>query len=208
MLSIFSTWCEFFSDRDSITLGKEEVQGLFGELTYLYSLSATANPRTINDVLSSWMGPYDRGQDFHLPDRYVEVKTKNILQNEVKISSEFQLRPESGKELNLVVYSVESSSSEASTIRDLFIQLREQVAALQGDLSILLRALGKAGLTPDNLQLYDNWRFIPRQRQVYNCNNDDFPKLIPENVSPKIKRIRYTLSLAGLEHFITDSEKY
>ena len=53
----------------------------------------------VDDILLSWRGPYDEGHDFVFEFRDYELKTIESSKNNVRISSEFQLESEKGKEL-------------------------------------------------------------------------------------------------------------
>lgn len=208
MLTSFRTWCEFFNDSVVHKLSKEEIQGLFGEMFYLGKLLNSSFKDNVNQILRSWTGPYDRGQDFILDTKNIEVKTKDASQIEVNISSEFQLLDEIGKELHLHVISVESYSGQGQNLRENLNDVRKQINELQGDVSILMKALAKKALTSDNISQYDNWKFNALSEVTYNCIDPDFPRLIQTQLPDNIKKVRYSLRLSGLEKFIIKTIEY
>ena len=72
-------------------------------------------------------GPYDKGNDFELENKNLEVKTKSPLGNDVKISSEFQLEVSHGKGLELFVISLLSDFTIGVNINDLILEIKMQV---------------------------------------------------------------------------------
>lgn len=102
-IRIFLRWCEFFDSLTARELSFEALQGLFGELTYLGDILHVAQPASVNEVLSSWTGPFHSKTDFTLPDKLVEVKAISNASKQVKISSEYQLEEEPGLGLELTV---------------------------------------------------------------------------------------------------------
>ena len=77
----FYKWSEFFQDKRSEFLSENVIKGLFGEVLILKRLVDQANFSTINDILNSWKGPYDKGHDFEMNTVDIEVKTKDISQH-------------------------------------------------------------------------------------------------------------------------------
>jgi hypothetical protein len=207
MLDGFRTWCEFFSNTSGGRLSKEEVQGLFGELFYLRNLLLNCLPTQTNDILRSWTGPSDKGQDFIFPNRNIEVKTKDSSSNEVNISSEFQLQEELGKNLELHVLSVESYSGKGQSLKEIWNDVKTEVNNKQGDLAIIIKAISKKVII-DKLDLYDQWRFNPSSEVTYDCCNSEFPKIASNNIAKQIKKVKYTLRLTGVESYIINSKEY
>lgn len=207
MLDGFRTWCEFFSNTSSGKLSKEEVQGLFGELFYLRNLIQNCSPAQINEILRSWTGPLDKGQDFIFPDRNVEVKTKDSSSNEVNISSEFQLQEEPGKILELHILSVESYSGTGQNLKEIWNDLKTEVNNKQGDITIIIKTISKK-VTLDKLDVYDQLKFNLRNEVTYDCCKSGFPKLVSTKLTAQIRKVKYTLRLTGIDSFIINSKEY
>lgn len=204
----YHKWSEFFTNPQSSILSLDEVKGLFGELFILRNLLDHSSAASINEVLSSWVGPYNKGHDFVHDFFDVEVKTKITTKADVKISSEFQLDPDFDKGLYLTVVSVDLNTENSGSIRDLVAEIRDLVILKFGDESIFLRALNQKNLTINNLKDYDNFRFEVKSIVRYDCKNDDFPKLTVKNIAPELSKLTYTLRVSSLDSFITESINY
>ena len=208
LIIIYQNWCEFFHESSKNKLSGEEIQGLFGEMFYLQKLLTAASSVTVNEVLLSWTGPYDRGQDFMLANKTIEIKTKILSQIDVSISSEFQLQPELGKSLELKVISVETYTGKGKSIGQLLLDAKSIINSKQGDITIILKALAKKGLTFENIQEYDNFKFDIRSEITYNCIADGFPRLTVSNIPEQLRKLKYTLRLVGLDKFIIESIQF
>jgi hypothetical protein len=200
-IQFFYKWSEFFSDKVNERLSEEKVKGLFGEVLVLNQLLAETNPENINDVLTSWRGPYDAVNDFIQEHQNLEVKTKDLAVSHVHISSEFQLEPEQGKVITLIVVDVSKNQSGAS-LKDLLNHSRELVTTRLGNISILLKAIFKKGLTFQNLHEYDVYRFVPRSIVSYRCDHPRFPKIIRSALPNSIDQVSYSLRTDLLEEYI------
>ncbi len=204
----FYKWSEFFDDKKSELLSEDIIKGLFGEVLFLKELVDTASSSTINETLSFWKGPYDKGHDFEMPARDIEIKTKDITHQEVKISSEFQLEPNFGKQMELTVVSVENDSQNGLSLKDLLFSTKRGITDLLGDSSILLKALSQKGLSFKNVHLYDHFRYKPISMVTYNCLEEGFPKLIKSNIPREINTINYNIRLTTLSNFSVSEKEF
>lgn len=202
----YSEWSQFFDKSKKEGLSENEVKGLWGELWYLSSLIKKANSISINDILQSWKGPYDKGHDFEPESKDVEVKTISEKSTEVKISSKKQLTLTHGKSLELLILRVKSSEQGIS-IEDLSNKIRECVGSLFGELPIFLNALREKGLGFDNLKDYNHLKFLPRKIELYDCGVEGFPKLCYDTLHEAITTVEYKISLDGLLPFQTESKE-
>lgn len=207
-IQMFYKWSEFFDDRKSEKLSQDIIKGLFGELFVLKTLIEECNSSHLNDLLHSWKGPYDKGHDFELDQKNIEVKTKEVSKLSVKISSEYQLEAEADKALELLVLSVETNSEEGQSLRVLLTDLKDMIINKMGDVSIVLEALSQKNITAQNIYQYDNYRFEVIEEVAYDCNNLKFPKLTKSNTPKAIGGIQYTLYLSYLNEFIISTKKY
>jgi hypothetical protein len=98
-------WADFLKAKRGHYLSEEAIQGLYGEMVFLEYMIDNSDEH-INNILTSWKGPYDANQDFHFHDKNIEVKTKRKGSNIINVASEYQLEAEAGKELELVVVTV------------------------------------------------------------------------------------------------------
>jgi len=207
-IQTFYKWSEFFEDEKSDRLSKDIIKGIFGELWVLKSLLEKNDFSKVNDILGSWKGPYDQGHDFILDEKDIEVKTKDISKLDIRISSEYQLENDHGKALELLVVSVEDDIVNGTSIKDIVIEIKNIVINMLGDVSILLKALRLKGLTLKNIGIYDNYRFKPVSKTVYDCDNDKFPKLIRSEMPSMINNVKYNIRLNLLKEFILRQEDY
>lgn len=207
-IQMFYKWSEFFNDSKSDKLPLDIIKGLFGELFVLKSLIESSSSFSLNDILNSWKGPYDKGHDFELENLNIEVKTKNFTKSSIKISSEYQLEPEEGKALELLVLSVEVNSTKGQSLGSLLADIKNIVINKLGDFSIVLTGLSKKNITLQNVYQYDNYLFEPIEEVVYDCIDSNFPKITKSNLPKEIDDIQYQLLLNFLGDFILRTKKY
>jgi hypothetical protein len=202
LLKTYYKWSEFFQDSSGDVLSDDQIKGIYGELVYLEDLVKQITSSGINDILSSWKGPYDTGHDFEGEDLNVEVKTKSLSGVSVKISSEYQLLPEPAKQLELAVVSMERDPLTGLSIKELLFRLREIVIVKLGDYTIILKALAQKGLTISKLDEYSHLKFKPLEIKIYDCDHDDFPKIVRTSLPDAISSVSYRLNLNEVKNFI------
>lgn len=201
-ISSFHKWALFFEDDSSVKLSEAQVKGLLGELVvlryYLQNLS-NASP---NDILEAWQGPYERPHDFIFSSKNIEVKTKDTDQVSVRISSEFQLQPETGKELQLVIVDV-LRKDDGTNLDETIREIKGIIVQKGADMELFLKVLAKAGLNGNNASMYNSLRWEPVCITSYNANTDaDFPKVAASGLPEAISRVKYNLTVSSLEDFI------
>lgn len=204
----FNRWSAFFEDETSDRLSENVVKGLFGELHVLHDYLAETGANTVNNLLDSWKGPYDTGHDFVLDNKDVEVKTKDYSKSDISISSKGQLQESYGKGLELLVLSVEHDLENGFSLKEKFNQVKELVVGMGGDTAILFRAIRQKGLTQKNIHQYDNFRFKIRREEVFDCLKEGFPRLTSKNIDKSITKVKYDLSMTGLERFKVSSREH
>jgi len=207
-ITLYYKWSLFFSDKKEEKLSRDIIKGIFGELLMLKILTSNVGATEINDILSCWRGPYDQGHDFVLDNKDIEVKTKDNTKFNIRISSEYQLENEIDKGLELCVISVELNTVKGLSIKDLILEIKEVVSGMLGDITILMKALSKKGLTFKNISQYDNLRFIPTGIIVYDCCKKGFPMLIKSNLPPELTKVKYDINTNALNQFIISEKKY
>jgi len=207
-IQAFYRWSEFFEDKKSDLLSEEAIKGIMGELLVLKLLITEPGRPDINFLLNSWTGPYDKGNDFELETRNLEVKTKSPIGIDVNISSEFQLEVSQGKGLELIVISLLSDFSVGIHIRDLILGIKKIIQESSGDNSIFWKALSQKNITAKNVNQYDRYRFIPVNWISYDCAVANFPKLSRSNIPEEISSLRYILRLNLLTPFIIEQKEF
>jgi hypothetical protein len=207
-IQTFYRWSEFFEDKKSDLLSEDVIKGLMGELLVLKLLITEPGRPEINFLLNSWKGPYDKGNDFELEIKNMEVKTKSPLGIDVKIASEFQLEVSPGKGLELFVVSLQSDFTVGIHIGDLILEIKKLVQESSGDNTILWKALGQKNITAKNVNRYDKYRFQPINWISYNCADENFPKLSRSNIPKEISALKYILRTNLLTPFIIGQSSF
>jgi hypothetical protein len=193
-IQTFYQWILFFTLDDNDRLSKDIIKGVWGELFILKELIQGSDSYNINDILFGWKGPYDQGHDFIYNDNHIEVKTKDIKKISIRISSELQLEVESGKKLTLAVVSVSEDMESGCSLRDLVLEIKKSVFDRLGDFSIILKALLQKGITLQNIQEYNNYRFKPLNIYDYDCLEEGFPKITTTELPQSISNVKYDLN--------------
>ncbi|MGV3705093.1 MAG: PD-(D/E)XK motif protein [Arcticibacter sp.] len=208
LLKTYYKWSEFFQDSHGATISAELLKGIFGELFVLFQMLKGVSSTETNAVLSSWKGPYDTGHDFIGEFKNTEVKTRLSTVGHIRISSEYQLQEEPGKDLDLVVVTIAADQTNGDSVKSLVLQIRDHVISKLGDYTILLKTLSQKGLSLRLLEEYDNIRYVTQQVTHYRCADSRFPRLIRAEIAPAIAGVTYTLSLELISRFISKNETF
>lgn len=186
-------WSKLFS-ADSPLLSESQIQGLFGELTFIVEESSI---RGINEVVKSWCGIDFEEVDFVFPDTWAEIKTKSRLRSTVTISSPGQL--DHANDGHLFIFSVDCDDAGIS-LNDLFNHVLEMIRET-GDVVLedgFRRRLEDFGYYV--LPVYDKPRYLISERREY-LVSFGFP-IVKRNVMlPNIKSIKYELIIDSLEQW-------
>jgi hypothetical protein len=212
-ISTINKWASFLAKGRTDKLTKDVIKGLFGELTVLRELLNESSMSNVDIILKSWQGPYDANTDFIFNNKNIEVKTKNYDSSVVSISSEYQLDDEPGKGLELKVVSLDSDNKLGTDIESIITDIRKLIVDLNGDVSILFDALAQKSLFTSNLKEYDNYNFILKKHETYDCNiilknGDVFPRLMNTQLPDFIKKVKYNINLQELNSFIVFNQLF
>ena len=198
-LSTVGYWSDFLKAKRSNFLSGEVIQGLYGELVFLEFLIDNSR-EPINYVLSSWKGPYDANHDFHFTEKTIEVKTKRKNGNLINISSEYQLEPEVGKDLELAVISVVLVKDSGDNLKLILDRIREKTLSKGGNISIISEALAEKNLTFANVIEYDHFQFKATTIQLFHCDHPSFPKLVRSELHNAVQNISYKLAITSIDN--------
>jgi len=207
-IQAFYRWSEFFEDKKSDLLSEDEIKGIMGELLVLKLLITAQDKPEINFLLKAWTGLYDKGNDFELETKNLEVKSKSPSVIDVRISSEFQMEVSPGKGLELFVVSLLSDFNAGIHIGDLILEIKKLVQESSGDNTILWKALSQKNITAKNVSQYDRYKFKPVNWVSYNCAVENFPKLSKSNIPEEISGLKYTLRTNLLTSFIIEQSDF
>ena len=198
-LSTVGYWSDFFKAKRSNFLSGEVIQGLYGELVFLEFLIDNSR-EPINYVLSSWKGPYDANHDFHFTEKTIEVKTKRKNGNLINISSEYQLEPEVGKDLELAVISVVLVKDSGDNLNLILDRIRQKTLSKGGNITIISEALSEKNLTFANVIEYDHFQFKATTIQLFHCDHPSFPKLVRSELHNAVQNISYMLAITSIDN--------
>jgi hypothetical protein len=201
LIIIFQKWAEFFDASSLGRLTENAIKGIFGELIMLRELLRNSADIAMQSVIEAWQGPYNRAQDFFFPEFNLEVKTKDSDQVAVRISSEYQLKPEPGKEIKLGVVEV-IRHEDGENLAMLVQQIKTTLTTNGCEIEPFFKTLLKAGLNNGNLKEYDGFKWQAIKLTVYNCTSSQFPKIISSSLDEGISLVKYNISLNFLSKFI------
>ena len=204
----FTKWIQLFEDPSREKLSYYQVQGLFGELLYISEQLEAAEGCDVNEILTSWRGPYDEAYDFTLPHENIEVKTVRAEAVKVNIASEYQLDGELGKAHKLLIYSVDKDLISGRSIKDIAYEVRAIIEFELGDMSIFRLALRQKNLNFENLHEYDNYRFAPVRKTEYDCLIEGFPRIVRSYLDESLADVTYSLNITKLEKYRLSREVY
>jgi hypothetical protein len=197
----FFKWSAFFENKKTDGLTRDQIKGLIGELFYLKNLLLSKD-HDVDELLISWRGPYDERHDFVFEFTDYEIKTIESSKNDIRISSEFQLESEKGKELELVVIFVNPDNEKGLSLNTLIKEIKTIVHNKLGDNSIFINALAQKGLMIGDLEQYEIYRYTPIEEISYDCTRDNFPKLTPSTLPEQINNLKYNIRLNLIDEFI------
>ena len=171
---------------DHPNLSESQIQGLFGELTFIVEESTN---RGIDTVIESWCGIDYEEVDFVFPDYWAEIKARSRLKSTITISSPGQL--DHAIRGQLIVYSVDRDSTGES-LNDLFQRILEMIRKKGSQIleENFRRRLEDFGYFV--LPIYDTYKFIVTEKRVF-AVTDSFPRVSREIMIPNIKTLKYEL---------------
>lgn len=195
----FVTWKSLFKKNTSASISKDEIQGVYGELLFLYKYMMPQFG--INRSIQAWSGPEKKSKDFAIDDDWFEVKTIGANASKVHISSLAQLSFD--KPGKLIVIKVETMADEyendCSSIAKLFLKIRDEIKDEAVE-NIFYSKLSSTGVTQSDEAM--NMNFEPKEKYHY-IVDEKFPK-ITDNTKPypEICGAEYDLSLNALDRYL------
>ncbi|RAJ83610.1 putative PD-(D/E)XK family protein DUF4420 [Chitinophaga dinghuensis] len=198
-------WNQFFKDITPNRLSEEAITGLIGEMVVLRELLLASPNYQVNQILQGWRGPYNYRHDFVFDNQIIEVKTKELLNPDVVISSEWQMETETSAPLHLSVVNVRKDTM-GTTLSALITEIKNIIHSKHGEISIYYEALTQAYITNDSINWYDDQKYQIISMDIYNCSSPDFPKLIKSNIPVLISDVKYRLNVVGLSNYIIDKK--
>lgn len=194
-------WQKMLSKLNMRPLSREQMRGLFGELTFGIHL---ARRTSLAEMVYSWDGPMGAAQDFRHPilGSY-EVKTIGLDGLRVKISSIDQLDPTPPTKVDLIVVRIDDDplgmSPGALTLAELIRSIRSELESASELLEEFDTRIAAVGIDTSDMR-YDEDRFFCAGWRAYRIA-DGFPRVRAASVVAGIENIRYEIRLTAIEPF-------
>jgi len=197
-----SLWHRFFK-RDGGKLGQDSFVGLFGELSLLERfLDAGIKPEKI---LSSWVGPLGKSQDFQFGDLAVEVKcATGLARNTVTISHERQLDDVGLDDLLLYHISFDFREGSGQTMADLVAGIYDKLSAPEtSNVEIFEERLLAGGYAMGIPTRFDAHGFTERDKNLYKVVTG-FPRIVESVLPSGVSNASYILDLGACSSYLAD----
>ena len=190
-------WQHLLSKRVSLEMGPQEIRGLIGELTILSELAKQIG---IRSAISAWVAPDDQPQDFALPSKLIEVKTRvSGSRQQIQISSLEQLDLGANPTFLTVVELAPSDADGASSLTDLVRAARADADTYGSDCrDVLDGLLLRRGYL--DLEAYAADRYVVASKRAY-AVIDDFPSIVRSRTDLRIRQATYVLDLPSIDAF-------
>lgn len=194
-------WKKLLQNDLKYTFSSQKQMGLFGELTFIQLV--LGNEVGFEEAIKTWNGPLYNKQDFILEKTAAEIKTYNTAKEKIiEISSKEQLY--SSKE-NLILAAFAVSENKAGyTVKDLIDEISNQISSDSVNEMFIAKVEGY-GYIPE-LVREPLVSFIVDETNYYKVN-DDFPRIIPGEISTGIQRVKYTIDLNTCNSFEINEEE-
>ncbi|MEG1566965.1 MAG: PD-(D/E)XK motif protein [Anaerovoracaceae bacterium] len=194
----YMTWKQLFKRNSKTTIPMELLQGIYGELFFLYNY--LIKHFGINKAVSSWSGPDMMSKDYAIVNTWFEIKTVGANKPYVHISSLTQLS--SNVDGHLIIIRAEKMANdynvEQSSVGELFKLILEQIE----DESIeFLFASKISSYGYDITDEMFNTKFSVKSMTMY-LIGEDFPKLIEADIArSEIVEVEYSLIINSLSAY-------
>jgi len=201
------SWQKLFANTDNGLLKKNEVVGLIGELTILIDL-IKSQILPLTSAVVAWQGPYGSDQDFIFSNSAIETKTIRDDLVEIGIASLEQLNIDRVPIIYLAVVryrNVAKGDPNSISLNAIASKALEICANEPNTLRELNAALLEAGYVYN--EAYSEICIAIARKEVYEVKND-FPKIIPKDVSVGVLEARYSISLTSLNSFLIPTYPY
>ena len=199
-------WFNFLKPTNERKLKPFQQQGLIAELLFLKKLIHKIG---LSNALNSWYGPDKFDKDFIMGNLGIEVKAKHSGKIKITISSVTQLDLQSLENLILVVFTINSSSSndQNSFTLDEIVDDLGELFDKDANLKYLFeKKIAEAGYDYD-LGYSDRFWTNLENSQLFKIEKS-FPSITSKNVDVKsISNISYDIDLNTVKEYKIDEER-
>ncbi len=198
VLNRISLWRQFMQKRGG-RMTDEEVRGLFGELQIFERLT---NAVGADASLAAWHGPERELLDYHLPARFIEVKTWRIDGGaKISISHPNQLAVDSNRPIYIVAVQISVGGNGGQSLPEYVRELRSKIPGLGAQrFDELLAAYGYMESQADD---YPE-KFTALDVSGYEVR-PGFPFIDSRAVPGGISDLRYSIEIGALAPFQVDA---
>lgn len=196
-LSIIDTiarWRRLFS-RGFNELDITTLRGLYAELHvgFMFSKRTWSSDKAVG----AWTGPYETPHDFDFGGFSLEVKSRTLGKNIIRINGEEQLF---GDNLGLAVVELSHTQSPEpghETLPELIKRIKSSLTPS----SIEAFDLGLSELGFDTeAEIYRNYYFRVEETRIYDVA-DNFPRIISKQIPRGINHVSYDLSIESISDY-------
>lgn len=189
-------WSELLSKKGRKGMTLNEQRGLIGELSFLKMILERKNLH-IPSVIQGWRGPEGDTNDLSVNGGRVEVKAQMASQAKgIKVSSLQQL-DDDGSNLFVALFRI-SPAEKGDSLKSLITEIE---SFLIMDVELLFEFRRKYLLSGyDNDAEYADHMYSVAEPNFYNVDNN-FPRLIPSNVSEGISTVNYFVDAGYIRSF-------
>lgn len=195
-------WCVFFQFEKDYVLSVNIQQGLYSELSVLEKMIKQNG----NKALAYWTGYNSESHDFYIGKDAVEVKSSSAKGPEkVKISNEYQLDDTGVIGLLYLLYmSIKKSEADGEMLPEIVERIMLQLDYSQKEM--FKEKLFKVGYVYSMPELY-TYHFRVREESCFMVK-DNFPRIIPKNISKGIGTVEYVVSLDACRSYMIEIESF
>lgn len=191
-------WKTFMAGRGQ-HMSREQVRGLFAELTFLRELIEHLGA---SSAVAAWMGPDRSHQDFILGNTAIEIKClSGAERSSVTISSEDQLESLNDN-LFLRIYRL-SDLPDASSARSLNALILELQASLDSAEAVEAFDTKLVAQSYAPLPEYDQPVFVVQEIRSYKVEGE-FPRLVRSGIPNGISRVKFDIELEQIADYACD----
>ena len=196
VVSRFIKWQKLMETGNEL-LSEETIKGIIGELLYIKNI--LISKYDWDTILSVWRGPDGSDKDFIFEDTWAEIKTIKKGKTTITISSIEQL---SSNNIGvLAIAKVDTTSSvdnNGFSFAKLIHTLKEKLSTSPKALLEFETKLFNLGYI-ERKEYYDKY-YIFQGFDFYTVNNQ-FPKILKENIPNEVTKVKYDISLSEIKKF-------
>ena len=197
-------WNKLFRTKSDGLLTENEILGLFGELLFIKEFLEPIIG--IENAISSWE---DGEQDFQFNKKLYEIKTSSMAKDrKIQISSLDQLNTQSGDIFicRQTLGKMNSKDDSSDSLNGIVKEINKIIDKTDNpNLGNLYSAKLYERRYEEDIK-YEKFFLNLQNRQFIRVTND-FPKLTPQNVDPRVKSVSYEIEEISYSKFIIDEEE-